>query len=241
MIFDIVILALVLLLFIIGFSKGFAKSVLGFITFAGAIFIAIFLTPYLTESIGNLGGIFQKISNILIDKFSTLGAIATTPVTGGQIVIDGVATDLSDLLGKFLLPASWRTYLIGIIPDGSTLASSVGQFVGYKICSVISGVIIFIAAFIVFKVISIIIRKFIKQDFLRGIDRVLGGLFGLFKSYLIISLLFWVFDLMSGFSFMQNVLAMLRKSFVAHYLFDYNFITLLLQKVVKINLVAFLP
>ncbi len=177
---DIVFVALLILLAVIGLYKGFLKSA---ISMVGSL--ASFLISYvIAKPFGSLLNSIFKLTDAIAGKVSdwlySLGEFFSTVRTGeefsaisGEMAsggISGVVQKLTNLLLKGLS-----------IPNGESVGSVLGEKIAVVITTVIAGVIAFVLIRIILKILEKLSDKLTEVKIFGAIDKVLGFIFGLAK------------------------------------------------------------
>lgn len=180
---DIVFVALIILLAVIGLYKGFLKSAISVIgTLASALLSFLIAEPFgkLLETMFKLTtNLKGKIADWLysLSEFFTLSRTGESfsDISGemGAGGVSGIVQKLSNLLLK------------GVnIPEGE----SVGSILGGKIAGVLTTVIAFIVGFVLIRIILKVLEKLSDKitevKIFGAIDKVLGFVFGLAKGLL---------------------------------------------------------
>lgn len=180
---DIVFVALVVLLAVIGLYKGFLKSAISVIgTAASALFAFLLAEPF-----GKLLEMIFKLTTVLKGKvaewlysLSEFFTIARAGESFSDISAEMGSSGISKIVQKLT-----NLLLKGInIPEGE----SVGSIMGGKIAAILTTVIAFAVGFILIRIILKILEKLSDKitevKIFGAIDKILGFVFGLAKGLL---------------------------------------------------------
>lgn len=180
---DIVFVALLILLAVIGLYKGFLKSALSMVGSLASFLAAYVLAKPFAGLLDSMFKLTSKIGGKVTNWLNSLGEFFSTVRSGedfsaisGEMASGGISGVVQKLANLLLKGAN--------IPTGE----SVGSVLGTKIASVITVVIAFIVAFVLIRIILKILEKLsdkITQVKIFGaIDKILGFIFGLAKGLL---------------------------------------------------------
>lgn len=189
MIYDIIVIAIIIISVIIGFRRGAAKSVVTLIGSFASLLVAVFLGEYLAE--------------LIYDSYLR------------QAIIDGVTTSVEngskDVIGSGVLPAfvSFVLNLTGF--DTSPFFESAAESVPTAIAlgfeasagTVVISVLSLLLTLIINIVVYFIFRKLVlrlllaifKLPVIRLLNKLLGVVFSLISALLIISFIAFLFKL----------------------------------------------
>lgn len=207
---DIVIVVILLLFAIIGFSKGFLASLLKLFSSVVSLAVAVWLAKPVAvfiDGFANLTTWFaDKIGAAIagIDTFFTY-TVGVTPSTAW--VPDGSITgvDLKAAINAGVTGLSdiFKTGLNLLIQDdvvlesGTVISSWFGQMLGGIAMLIVSAVAIYIAIRIAVGILSKIFDAITKNPAIGGLDRLLGLAFGAAKGALVIVVVFAAYCVLS--------------------------------------------
>lgn len=186
-IIDIAIVLVVVISTIIGYKKGFLKSVLSLFSWVVCLLIAVFTAKYVA---GWLNGLYDfsalignKISKSLIgsNEFFTK---AISSFANKEEIIATLPADLNGLL-KQLIKVVFSTASVDMT-SSATIGSFVGACLG-DICVVVAaGLLVFIVLKVVVSILSRLFDKIDKTVILGGLNKLLGLALGLLRAGVII-------------------------------------------------------
>lgn len=197
-IIDIVFVALLLVLAIIGLYKGLLKSAISMVGTLASVGVAYVLAKPFSALLEAIFKLTTKLTDKVTDWLHSLSSFFSTVRTGesfgnisGEMAEGGVSGILQKLSNMLLAGVN--------IPEGE----SVGSVLGAKIASVIAVVISFIVAFIVFRIVLKILEKLSDRltdvRILGAVDKTLGFVFGLAKGLVYSAVLVVLFSVVGYF------------------------------------------
>lgn len=170
LIFDIILVAVILISVIIGMKKGAMKVILSLVAFVVAAYLAYTLSSPFATFINN-----KFVEPAVIRSVDS--AITDTTQSIEDALPDFIA-DNADVLGINLNADS-------IINASDFVQSTVSPMV-IKIVSSVAMFVIFIILAIVLNFVASLANKIIKVSFLGGLNKLLGGVFGALTGCIII-------------------------------------------------------
>lgn len=224
---DIGIYLLLLLMFLIGFSKGFIKQILSIANwFASLILAVLFVKPFsgLMAKTTLQTTINEKVISWIVSK----GAIFQIPYdssNGNAQISEAISEGLK--LPKFIADIIAKGINFDV-PDGTTLADILGPAIGSLIMTVISFFIIFIGSLIVIKIVISILDLVFDKGVLGLVNRLLGASLGLVKGLILVSLAMLFISILSGVipslnQFLINDLRLGEESFsIGKFFYEHN-------------------
>ncbi|MCH5202423.1 MAG: CvpA family protein [Oscillospiraceae bacterium] len=183
---DIGVIIIIILTIITDYKRGFAKSILGFVSNVASIFGAVYLGSYLSNLIyDNI--IKDKIISDVTEKVSesTTGAVHTTVNTTGMpdfldyifslfgFSTDKVSTDVSKAVES----------------HGNSVAHGVESVVAPLVTAVLTFVLVILLFFIIRFILSRVCRlicKVMKLPVLSTVNKLFGGIFGILNGLIIV-------------------------------------------------------
>ena len=216
-IIDIVVLALLILLLLIGFFKGFLNTMLKFISTLLSFAAAIYLARPVTALLNNWFGVVNKFSTMFAQKFSEM-FVPFTNVSGEIIKAEHI--NATGILKKAL----------SLFIDNSTIYESdtaLVQTLANNAASMFVIAIITIVLLVLIKLVIYLLAKLFdalknRSAAFSGLDRILGGVFGLAKGLLIIAIVFVIANLLQPIPEVASALETVFKgSSIAKPMYDY--------------------
>ena len=190
LIIDVLIVGALIIFGIIGFNKGFLKSLISLFSWIVCIIIAIFTAKYVAGWINGVydfsGFIGEKIANGLIDT-NEFFARAISEFENTQQIIDSLPSDLNGLLRQLIKVVFSNTSVDMTSTD--SIASVVGSSLGHICMVIIAGILVFIVLKIVIALLSRLFDNIARTKILGGLNKVIGLLFFFFKAGCVIVLL----------------------------------------------------
>jgi uncharacterized membrane protein required for colicin V production len=196
-IIDIVFVAVVVILAIVGLVKGFAKSLISMVGNLAAIVIAILIArPFadlinmITGADGFFGGLIKDVFVGFNEGFNT---IAVTISPSGMVspeLAQSMALDLHGR-GNIFFEILYRMIFTSEFPSGTiSLGDIIGGVIGGLVVIIIAAVLAFILLKIALFIIERVAKKLTEFSIIGGIDKVLGFVFGAVKGLLFVSIAF---------------------------------------------------
>lgn len=186
LIIDIVIVAALAICGIIGFKKGFLKSLISLFSWAVCIGVAIFAAKYVASWINGIydmtGFIGDKIANGLngIDEVfaKPVSAFASTDA----IISELEAVNMNGLLFQLVKVVFSSSKITDTSTIDGTISSYVGESLGHICMLIISAILIFIVLRIVIALLSRLFDNIARTKILGGLNKILGVVFGVIKA-----------------------------------------------------------
>ncbi len=167
--------------------KGFIHCFFKIISTLVAIFVAIALAKVTLKSTGGLFGLQDKLVKSFQSLFGKIDAF-TADVSNGDVESALESGGISAVVGKLVLK------MLGNkkdLPEGTTLATLLGETVGRLAATLLVGV----ALFVIVKLVMRILRKALtswadKFSLLSGVNTLLGSIFGfLYAGFIVCAIL----------------------------------------------------
>lgn len=203
---SIVFLVIVVLGLFIGLYKGIGNSFLTLIGLAIAVFGGIFLATYVGDAVKKIGTLRTEWATSLYGYFLKVNGEAST-----QMTYDLASTNISDIISKFKLPSSFSGSLSAstlalMKADGDACANTaIGMYVAYAVMDYAFIAIGFLIAFLVILIVCAVIGHYIKKALKKnkavsGVNRLIGGVVGLAIACLIVVVIAYGMQAISGVS-----------------------------------------
>lgn len=200
-ILDIVIICLVVLFALIGFSKGFMNTLLSLVgnlaTLVGAFYLAKPLTSLLNSTFGIVGAISKNLSIQISPFFTDFTNLAGSEVIANHCSATGI---LKTAFSLFIKPET-------VYESEEVLVSNLGNFAGsvvtMAICMLISFIIIKIALYFLAKIFDALKKKSLAFS---GLDRILGLVLGAVKGLILIAVVCVIASLIQSIPAVANAL-----------------------------------
>ncbi len=180
LVIDIIIIALLVIFGIIGFCKGFFKSILSFFSWIVCLLVAIFTAKYLANWLNNI-----------YDFDGLIGRNIASALSNYNEYFNNYAADYSSIempSGLGLLGQLTKVVFNNNsnFDEGTTIATVMGTSLGHICMVIISGILIFIVLKIVLFIINKIIDKLTKTKVIGILNKIFGLIFGVLKAGCII-------------------------------------------------------
>lgn len=190
---DGIIIIVVVFIIVLAAKKGLVRSVMGLFSSVASLIVAYAFAPVVSGYINEnylLGKMTDNISKTLkgwsLDTSSdlfNLDRLASNPTPDFQNVLERYGVGLEKISDS----------LRGLVGVGENEVNNIAERIAEPTSSILSSaiafILIFIAALIVLKLITLLLDAIFKLPVLSGINRVLGVLFGIAEAGLVASVL----------------------------------------------------
>jgi uncharacterized membrane protein required for colicin V production len=170
LVLDVILLIIAAMCLIGGYKKGFIRSVMNLVTAVVSFLAAYALTPRVAAYI-NEKFLMNMISGDIKDTLDSL-----TSVTGGDLV--KLFSDMPEALSNMLSRYNSDVTAATAADTSEGLARTIASPAVETISTAIAFLVIFIAAVIVMKLITLILDSVFKLPLLNGANKALGLVFG---------------------------------------------------------------
>lgn len=211
---DIILAAVLVVSFIVGYSKGFVKSVWKIVALVVTIVLVLALkTPTVNFLMGTslVGSISTKISETV-----------KIPQGGGV----NIAENLN-------LPQFMQSDINTQIANTDGVVSSVNDMVSTSLTSLFITIIACVALFIIIRLILMAVFMIIdgvtKAPVIKGVNKLVGGLFAVINVVFVVFLLLALVSLFAPAD--SSLFDMINKTYIVKYLYNYNILLQLFMKI----------
>lgn len=185
-IIDIVLVAVVVIFSIIGYRKGFLKSVLSLFSWVVCIVASVFLAKYVATWLNGIHNFSGLIGNGIAK-----GLVSTNDAFAKQLTEFGSKAEIISALSgtNGLLLTLVKVVINNTAVDlesEATVASVVGEGAGHMCMIVISGILVFIVLKIAIFLLSKLFDNIARTKILGGVNKILGLAFGAIKGACIV-------------------------------------------------------
>lgn len=195
---DVLIVALLAIFGLIGFRKGFFKSILALFSTLAVIAISIFFAGYLANLVNKLYDFTGLISSKMSDGIASMGAFYSEIIpagVSGKDIINSIPSGTNGFLKKLM------SYVFEPLSASDIEGLTVAEIVSGSFASIIMLIICAIVLFILIKIIIAIVSRLfdnITRNRVFGAVNKLGGLaFGAAKGLLIVVVFSFVLTLLT--------------------------------------------
>mgnify|MGYP001164780895 FL=1 len=196
MIFDVIILFALIVSLIVGLVSGFAKQARGLVAFVLAIFLARLLFPIIGSwfTDGALyNGLLPRIDGWLLRQGDIFGQTVPAGITEEQMAAILAGTRLPAFAANLVL----KNVDFSNIPADTTFSALLAPSLAKVVASLIGYVILFIVLLILLIVGLWILGKVLTWGILGVIDKVLGAVFSVVNTVIIVSLFLLVLTILA--------------------------------------------
>jgi len=200
-ILDIVLICIIVITALVGFSKGFINTLLSFIGNLASIIAAFFLAKPLASLLNSWFGLSNAISGNLTSQISTFFTEFTN-ASGSTILENHCSATgiLKSALSYFIKP---ETIYESNTVLSSNLGSLAGNFVTMAICMIIAYILIKLALYFLAKIFDSLKNKSLAFS---GLDRILGLAIGVLKGLIFVAIVFVIASMIQTIPAVANAL-----------------------------------
>lgn len=194
---DLAIIIIMLLFVLFGFIKGFMKQILSVANWLLSLIGSfLFVKPF--SALLSKTAIATSINGKVANWIATKGATFNEMIEPGRIK-EQIAQGISELgLPKFIAEAIASGINIGGAEGDMTLAEVLAPSIGSIILTVVSFIMLFILLMIILKIIFNLLNNVFDEGILGAVNRLLGGVLGLIKGGVLVSLVMLLLSTISG-------------------------------------------
>ena len=185
LIIDIVFVALVVILAIIGLVRGFAQSALSLIGSFVSIILAILIAKPFAALINAIFGSNNFFSEKIAEVFNGFNP-AFGEIRPGGLTAEQAAQAASDAKGGIFDFLYKYIFAEHGVAEGGTLGGSIGDVLGPLATIVLAAIIAFILIRIIVAILSSLMRRLTQFSIIGSIDKILGFAFGAAKGVLLV-------------------------------------------------------
>ena len=185
--FDVIIVGLLAIFALIGFKKGFFKSVISMLSTLVVIIISIFCASPLARLINKLYDFTGLIARGLCNGIAGMGAFYSQPIpegVSGADLVNNIPSSTNGFLKKLM------SYVLNPLSAGDIQGATVADIVSGAFASVIMLIICGIILFILIKVILAIATRLFenitRNRVFGATNKLLGLTFGVLKGFIIV-------------------------------------------------------
>ncbi len=220
-ILDIIILVFIALQAVLGYVKGIVKSLFDLVGYLLAVAVTYFFYNPVKALLIEATPLDEQIATFVAERLKALGATSVQAT---------VSTADLNAMAKLPLPENIKKaisdFLTGTV---SSVSQNVTTEVTNFLMTIIAVVSVFIVTIIVIKIVVSMLDIIANLPVISTFNKVGGVLFGLVKSYIIISLLFLVFIMFFSTSGNQALNTMIDQSLLSPFFINYNVFFLVFQ------------
>lgn len=194
---DLAIIIIMLIFVIFGLIKGFMKQILSVANWLLSLIGSfLFVKPF--SALLSKTALSTSINGKVANWIGTKGATFNEMVEPGRIK-EQISQGISELgLPKFIADAIAGGINISGSEGDMTLAEILAPSIGSIILTVLSFIILFILFMIVLKILFGFLNNVFDEGILGAVNKLLGGLLGLIKGAVLISLVMLLLSAVSG-------------------------------------------
>ncbi len=176
----------------VGIKKGFIRSIMNIVSFAGAVLCAYYISPAISVFIKN-NIIGENLSNSISNVLNSIISGGVEKITLPQIFADkpDAFVDITDRYNVTINSVE-QYYNEELAETTAETVGKVSDFISGHVAdtlsAVVSFVVVFIIALLVFRLVIMIIDMISRLPVLNFTNRFLGAIFGVISGYLFVSI-----------------------------------------------------
>lgn len=183
-IIDIILVAAVVIFGIIGYRKGFLKSILSLFSWIVCLIVAIFAAKHVAgwiNGIYDFEGLFgDKIANNLIKSDKSFFGAAISQFGSIDNLEKAIPGDTNKLVAQ-LIKIIFSDKSVDM-SSNKTVADVVGSSLGHIIMVVVAGILVFVVLMIVVGILTKLLNKISSTKVIGGLNKILGLILGVLKA-----------------------------------------------------------
>lgn len=213
MIVDIIIIVIIALSVVIGMIRGFANTIIGFVSIILSILIAFFLC-------NPVASLLSKVTEIDESIYNKVEAIIPMSDTDIQIDINSnsIPEKVQNAIDNTMTEAE-----NGINKKKNEIVNSVATSITNNIMSAIAFVGLFALVRLVLLGIMIVTEIAKQQDFIERVDKIMGFLLGLLRGILIVYVALGVLKVCEVMLKSDTIVDNINQSIIGSYIYNHNF------------------
>ena len=213
MIVDIIIIVIIALSVVIGMIRGFANTIIGFVSIILSILIAFFLC-------NPVAALLSKVTEIDESIYNKVEAIIPMSDTDIQIDINSnsIPEKVQNAIDNTMTEAE-----NGINKKKNEIVNSVATSITNNIMSAIAFVGLFALVRLVLLGIMIVTEIAKQQDFIERVDKIMGFLLGLLRGILIVYVALGVLKVCEVMLKSDTIVDNINQSIIGSYIYNHNF------------------
>lgn len=227
---DGVIIGIILINVILGWSRGFIRSVTNILSVIAGFIMAKLYHPqvytFLNERYDLLAKIKDKVAvtftNIQFPDTQTLSTVSPKALSESM----GESEYLTALTEKFFESEQFKTMLDNNV---SNFSKGFSTWVADNLLTILSMVIIFIVVFIGVRILGYALSGIFKLPLLNGVNKLSGFLFGLAKGVFLAMLFVLLVVIVGPFFDQATLIDTLEQSQLGLYFYKYNIIMIIFE------------
>ena len=186
-VFDVAVVALLAIFGLIGFKKGFFKSVISMISTVVVIVISIFCASPLARLLNKLYDFTGLIARSLCKGIASMGAFYSQPIpegVSGADLVSNIPESTNGFLKKLMSYA--LNPLSASDVQGATVADIVSGAFASVIMLIISGILLFILIKIILAIATRLFENITRNRVFGATNKILGLAFGALKGLIVV-------------------------------------------------------
>ncbi len=191
-IIDVVLVTILVIFGIIGFNKGFLKSLISLFSWVVCLVIAIFTAKYVASWINGIYDFSSLIGGKIAESLSSTNDFFSQTIASFEskdAILEGI-NNIEGLNGvlKQIIRMVFSNTNVDMTSE-ETVGAIAGASLGHVIMIIIAGVLVFIVLKIIVAILSRLFDNIERTKILGGLNKVFGLIFGVLKAGCVIVVL----------------------------------------------------
>lgn len=209
----IVILAIIAICGLIGYTKGFVKMLLSMLSLVVTLIVASLISPYISEALQQTP-VFDSVYEKTFEYVN--GAVGTAMNSSTEAIVNEM--QLPDALKDYVINSEIVT--AGSAPIANKIATQVAKIIFDTIVFGVTFIVALILVKIVFKMLNIITYL----PLIHGANKLVGLVIGLAEGVIIVWVFFIAISMMGNSEFAANMYMQINDSAILSFLYNNNII-----------------
>lgn len=194
---DIILIAVILLVGLIGMARGFFKSFLSLFGFIGSIIVAVLLREQIAKLLETLFGFESYIENVVTDKIGGMNVELVNFKTADSNELIKLVNNmqLNTILKGIFINILTSATIVEPVSVAELVAGPIAHFIAVGLGVIIASILIRVIVFI----LNATIGKLAKGKLFGKLNRTLGFVFGLVKGVGLVVVLMGLVTVLSLF------------------------------------------
>ena len=207
---DIIILSALVIAGIIGFKKGFFKSILAFFSWVVCAIVAIMLAKYVAKWINGIYNFSGLIGGKIASALNGQGDFFKKPINSfgyenKEQLIAAIPSGTNGMLAQ-LIKVVFNNAKINYATCTSSVSTIVGTSIGKIVVIVIAGILVFAVLKLAVFLLTKLLDKITSNAVFGTLNKIFGAMFGVLKMAVVIVVLNFVLVLLSLLPFVNKTI-----------------------------------
>ena len=217
-IIDISLLLIIVIFVVVGYFRGFLKTILSLLGTVGSLVISYFVKDFFAGILNNWFGLGDKIANVISKQVSELAPTFSS-------VTVGTVEELLSLINESEVGLIYKKIFSMLVPDSISASSTVAQVVGSAVGSIAVVIIAFLVVFLLIKLLVFLLNKIVKKIPKRSLfgkaNRALGAIGGLINGLIILGVILVVLNFLCMIPSLSSLIyPVIEKTYITKHIYQ---------------------